>query len=94
MYLKLTADQVRVVYNLFRFLERLKITGHVEAHTERAWYNHGDVFDNYQLHDFTDADYSIIKDGYNSSQGYMDALEQLERVFVNMRSANSRGTPK
>lgn len=91
-YTKLTTDQVAATYTLFRFLERLRIIGHLRAHTEQAEVDSGDIFGDYELHDFTGADYSIVKDEYTSEKGHMDAIVALERVFGRIKTKQLRGT--
>jgi len=91
-YSKLTADQVAVTYTLFRFLERLRVIGHLRAHTEQAEVDGGDIFGDYELHDFTGANYSIVKDEYTSKKGYIDAIIALERIFGRITVQQLRGT--
>lgn len=92
-YSKLTADKVAATYTLFRFLERLKIIGHIKAHTEQTEVDSGDIFGDYELHDFTGADYSIVKDEYSPDKGYIDAIAELERIFGRLDKARQlRGT--
>ena len=81
-YSKLTADQVKATYALITFLERLKAIGHLEIHTERSMEGEGgDIFGEYVLHDFTGADYSLVKDKYTNDRGHIDAIILLEKLF-------------
>ena len=91
-YSKLTMDQVAATYTLFRFLERLKIIGHLKAHTEQAESDSGDIIGDYYIHDFTGADYSIIKDSYNPEKRHIDMIVELERLFGRLKVQQLRGT--
>ena len=91
-YSKLNMDQVAATYVLFRFLERLKIIGHISAHTEQAEVDSGDIFGQYELHDLTGADYSIVKDGYTTDKRHIDAISELERIFGRLAAPQLRGT--
>jgi len=90
-YSKLTANQVTATYSLFKFLERLRVIGHLEAHTEKAVEEGGDIFGEYIIHDFTGADYSIVKDYYSSDKRHILKTELLERMFGRLKQS-LRGT--
>jgi hypothetical protein len=92
-YSKLTADQVSSTYQLFKMLQRLRVIGHLSAHTEKAVEDGGDVFGDYTIHDFTGADYSVVKDGYSSDKTKICQEELLEKVFGRIsRRHHLRGT--
>jgi hypothetical protein len=80
-FTELTNDEVTSTYALFRFLEKLKVIGHLMAHTEQLDKENGDIFGRYLLYDFTEGDYSIIKDGYTSQPRSPDAMEQIEQIL-------------
>ena len=91
-YSKLNMDQVASTYVLFRFLERLGVIGHIIAHTEQVEVDSGDIFGQYEIHDFTGADYAIVKDGYTSDKRHIDAITELERIFGRLAAPQLRGT--
>ena len=92
-YSKLTVDQVAATYTLFRFLERLKIIGHITAHTEQASFDTlSDPYSQLDIYDFTGADYSIVKDGYSKDKRHIDAISELERLFGRLAAKQLRGT--
>ena len=90
-YDNLTADQVTSTYGLFNFLMRLRVIGHLAAHTEQADIGGGDIFGDYVLHDFTGANYSIVKDGYSSSKKVIESIEIMEKLFGRLHDKQLRG---
>lgn len=85
-------DQVSATYNLFKFLKRLRVIGHLEAHTEPAAEQSGDIFGDYVMCDMTGADYSIVKDWYDPSRGRIDQDELLEKLFGRIKEPKLRST--
>lgn len=78
-------EQVASTYTLINFLKRLRIIGHLEAHTEQddnVVYQMGA----YDLVDMTDANYKIVKDGYTSSRQSIWQEELLEKLFGRLSS--------
>jgi hypothetical protein len=79
-YSKLNQHEVNSLYLLLNLLERLRAIGHLSAHTEEA--DSGDLFGTYaDVYDFTNAGYSVIKDGYDSSKKRVNVIENIERVL-------------
>jgi hypothetical protein len=91
-YTKLTMDQVAATYTLFRFLERLKIIGHLKAHTEQVVRDTVDIFGYYDMSGYTGREYSIVKDGYTADKGHIDAIVEFERAFGRIKAPQHRGT--
>ena len=79
-YSELTSDQIAAAYILFRLLEKLRIIGHLQVHTESIEKENGDIFGNFMMYNFAHC-YNMIKDGYSSEPRSLDALEELERVL-------------
>jgi len=79
-YTKLCDDEVAAAYWLFRFLEKLKIIGHLKVHTEQGM-DKQETFDNYLVYHFSDHQYSLVKDGYTSEPRCLDAIEEIERIL-------------
>ena len=90
-YSRLTMDQVSATYKLIRFLERLKVIGHLSAHTEKESSNSW-ALGNYDLHDLTGADYAIVKDGYSHGKNHIDEIIELEHIFGRLKAQPVRGT--
>lgn len=91
IYSRLTADQVTSTYTLFRVLERLRVSGHMEAHTEKTSYGL-DTVGEWDIIDMTGADYCIIKDRYSSDKVYINVVEEFEKLFGRFRDQQLRGT--
>ena len=46
-------DEVAATYTLLKFLEKLRISGHIKAHTEQTdEHDGGDIFGDYQTFHF------------------------------------------
>jgi hypothetical protein len=73
-------DQVTSVYGLINFLRRLRIIGTLYAHTEPAEKLNGRV-GHYEFIDFSNADYSLVKDSYDPAKIGMNQQELLEGIF-------------
>ena len=81
-YTKLTDDDVAITYGLFRFLEKLRIIGHIIVHTETPPdLNMGEVFGDVIGYSFNDDGYTLVKDGYTREPRKLDAIEEIERVL-------------
>lgn len=78
-YSNLSQNQVTSTYTLFKFLERLRVIGHIQAHTEQM--TSGFLIGNFELHALTHCSYAIVKDGYESDNRYMEVLLEFEELF-------------
>jgi len=79
-YDKLTMEEVAKFYKLLNFLRRLRIIGHLEAHTEQVE-NVVYEMEAYTLVDMTDANYRVVKDSYSSSRERISAEDLLEKLY-------------
>ncbi len=84
-YTKLTTEQVVTVYGLFNFLKRLRVIGHLEAHTVQQM-PPIEILGQYDVIDMTGADYAIIKDGYSSDKSRIQGDELLEGIFGRLKN--------
>lgn len=92
-YERLTMEQVSKAYQLMTFLKRLRVIGHLEAHTESAQsLSRLELDDVYCLIDMQGRDYSIVKDGYSHERQSIDQIELLEQIFGRIETVRYRGT--
>lgn len=81
-YTKLNFNQNNAAYALFRTLEKLRIIGHIQVHTEQVESDSGDLFSaSPHVHFFVRENYNLIKDKYTSTFRELDAIEQVERAL-------------
>lgn len=91
-YDNLNSDQMTSFYSLVNFLQRLRVIGHLEAHTVQAS-NYSEPFGAGDVWDFATTElYAIEKDGYTPDKSNIDMIEKIEAVFGGRTGVKLRGT--
>ena len=84
VYDEINEDQVASSYKLFRFLEKLKVIGHLKVHTVQRHteeVNGECAFGNYIMYAFSEDRYSLVKDAYYPQARALDAVEMIEQIL-------------
>lgn len=79
-YTNINADQVISAYILFRFLEKLKIIGHIIVTTKQIHMG-DDGFGEHGIYNFTEDKYDLIKEEYSSKPGLANAIDEIEKIL-------------